>query len=114
MKRSALAISLYVLALVGDGFLSAGQRPTVGAPPAGAFVLEEATISSIHAALASKQLTCVQLVRAYLDRIDIYDDKGPALNAILTVNPRALEIAADMDRLGAAGNRSLRPLHCIP
>ena len=62
----------------------------------------------------SKQLTCVQLVRAYLNRIESDDDKGPALNAILTVNPRALEIAADMDRLGAAGNRALQPLHCIP
>jgi amidase len=89
---------------------------TLFAPPQGtsSFVLEEGTIGSIHAAFASKQLTCVQLVRSYLNRIEMYDDKGPALNAILTVNPKALEIAADLDRLGAAGNRALRPLHCIP
>jgi amidase len=111
MTRAILACGFCALALVGNGALSADQR---SAAAAGGFVLEEATVSSIHAAFASKQLTCVQLVRAYLDRIDIYDDTGPALNAILTVNPRALEIAADMDRLGAAGNRSLRPLHCIP
>jgi amidase len=110
MTRAILACGFCALALVGNGALSADQR---SAAAAGGFVLEEATISSIHAAFASKQLTCVQLVRAYLNRIEIYDDKGPALNAILTVNPRALEIAADMDGLAAADNRA-RPLHCIP
>jgi amidase len=114
MKLSVLAFGFCALALVGDGVRSAVQRPVAGALPAGVFVLEEATISTIHAAFTSKQLTCVQLMRAYLNRIETYDDKGPALNAILTVNPRALEIAAEMDSLAAAGNRALRPLHCIP
>ena len=77
------------------------------------FVLEETTIRSIHAALYSRQITCAQLTRAYLDRIDAYDHKGPALNAILAVNPRAIEAAADMDRLDAA-TAARRPLHCIP
>jgi Asp-tRNA(Asn)/Glu-tRNA(Gln) amidotransferase A subunit family amidase len=77
------------------------------------FVLEEATISSIHAALSSRQITCAQLIRAYLERIDAYDHKGPALNAILAVNPRAIDTAADMDRLDAA-TAARRPLHCIP
>jgi amidase len=111
MKKAAL---LCALALVGDGFLSADQRQVLAPPPAGEFVLEEATISRIHAAFTAKQLTCVQLVRAYLNRIETNDDRGLALNAILTVNPRAMEIAADMDRFGAAGNPALRPLHCIP
>jgi amidase len=77
------------------------------------FVLEEATISSIHAALSNRQITCAQLTRAYLDRIDAYDHKGPALNAILSVNPRALDTAAEMDRLDATALAG-RPLHCIP
>ena len=77
------------------------------------FVVEEATIGSIQAALSSRQITCVQLTRGYLDRIEAYDHKGPALNAILAVNPRALDIAADMDRLDAAAV-ARRPLHCIP
>jgi amidase len=111
MRWFAIALCF---AVARDGFLSAEQRSTIAATPNGAFVLEEATIRSIHAAFSSKQLTCVQLVRSYLNRIESYDDRGPALNAILTVNPRALEIAADMDRLAVAGNRALRPLHCIP
>jgi Asp-tRNA(Asn)/Glu-tRNA(Gln) amidotransferase A subunit family amidase len=93
--------------LAGDGALSAGQ------PPAGPFVLEEATIGRIHAAFASGQLTCAQLVQRYLSRIEGYDHQGPALNAILRVNPRALETAADMDRMDA-GARAQRPLHCVP
>jgi Asp-tRNA(Asn)/Glu-tRNA(Gln) amidotransferase A subunit family amidase len=77
------------------------------------FILEEASVRSIHAALAARQITCTQLVRAYLDRIDAYDDRGPALRAILAVNPRAMEVAAQMDRADPA-TRARQPLHCIP
>jgi Asp-tRNA(Asn)/Glu-tRNA(Gln) amidotransferase A subunit family amidase len=61
----------------------------------------------------SRQATCVEVTQAYLNRIEAYDDKGPTLNAIITVNPSALETARDMDRLDAAAVRR-RPLHCIP
>ena len=76
----------------------AGQNST--------FVPEEATISDIHAALGAGRITCVQVVQAYLRRIEAYDDRGPALNAIITVNPRALETAADLDRVQAASRSS--------
>src|SRR6185436_18083483 len=66
------------------------------------FRVEEATVSSVHAALARGELTCVQLTRAYLDRIEAYNLKGPSLRAILTVNPKALETAAELDRQRAA------------
>src|SRR5262245_2353411 len=77
------------------------------------FVPEEATVASLHAALESGQATCVQVTRAYLERIDAYDHKGPSLNAILTINPRALDTAAEMDRLDRA-TVARRPLHCVP
>src|SRR5262245_14156339 len=77
------------------------------------FVLEEATVSSIHAALAARQITCVQLVQKYLDRIAAFDRQGPSLGAILTLNSRALALAADMDR-AAASAAPLKPLQCIP
>ena len=76
-------------------------------------LLDEASVRSIHEAIEARKVTCVQVVRHYLDRIDAYDDKGPALNAIITVNARALETAAEMDRLDRAA-RAQRPLHCIP
>src|SRR5262250_334017 len=77
------------------------------------FVPEEATISSIHAALSAREVTCVQVIQAYLNRIEAYDHRGPALNSIITINPHALETAAEMDRLDTATVRQ-RPLHCIP
>jgi len=53
-------------------------------------------------------------VEHYLRRIEAYDDRGPALNAILTVNPRALSTAEDMDRIYAETGTDGRSLHCIP
>lgn len=76
-------------------------------------LLDEASVKSIHAALAARQVTCAQVVRHYLDRIDAYDDRGPALGAIIAVNSRAMATAAQMDTLDAA-TRARRPLHCIP
>ena len=49
----------------------------------------------------------------YLDRIEAYDKKGPALNAIILVNPRALATAEDLDaRFAQSG--VVGPLHCVP
>ena len=78
------------------------------------FVPEEATISGVHAALAAGNVTCVQVVQAYLRRIEAYDDRGPALNAVISMNPAALETAAELDRTENASRSPLRPLHCIP
>jgi amidase len=76
-------------------------------------LLDEASVRSIHEAIEARKVTCVQVVRHYLDRIEAYDDRGPAINAIITINTRALEMAAQMDRLDRAA-RAQRPLHCIP
>jgi amidase len=78
------------------------------------FVPEEATISDVHAALAAGRITCVQVVQAYLRRIEAYDDRGPALNTIITINSKALETARDFDRSRDASRSALKPLHCIP
>jgi amidase len=77
------------------------------------FNLIEATIDDIHAAYKSGQLTCRQLVQMYLDRIEAFDKKGPAINAIITLNSAALKEA---DRLDAAHKASgpVGPLHGIP
>jgi hypothetical protein len=55
-----------------------------------AFEIEETTIAKIHAAMRSKQLTCRDLVSAYLERIAAKDKKEPPLNAIVETNPNAL------------------------
>jgi Asp-tRNA(Asn)/Glu-tRNA(Gln) amidotransferase A subunit family amidase len=78
-----------------------------------AFNILETTIDEIHAAYKSGELTCRQLAQMYLGRIEAYDKKGPALNAIITLNAKALEEA---DRLDAALKASgfVGPLHGIP
>ncbi len=77
------------------------------------FAILETTISNVHEAYKSGQLSARQLVQMYLDRIDAYDKKGPAINAIISINPKALEEA---DRLDAAFKASgfVGPLHGIP
>jgi amidase len=93
--------------------LALAAWPTANAQQ-GPFRLQEATIASIHAAFAAGQLTCSQLTRRYLDRIAAYDQEGPALHAIITLNPKAMEVAADMDRSYRASPASAGPLHCVP
>ena len=77
------------------------------------FRLEEATIAQIHAAFKAKTLTCRALTAAYLDRIEALDKRGPAINAIVLVNPQALAVADSLDRRYAASGPT-GPLHCIP
>lgn len=77
------------------------------------FQLMEASISDIHSAMQSGELTCRSLVQQYLDRIRAYDQQGPAINAILYVNPKALEQAEAMDKAFKRGTK-LKPLQCIP
>ncbi|MBI2149752.1 MAG: amidase [Acidobacteria bacterium] len=78
------------------------------------FGVEEATIAAIHAAFAAGRVTCVGLVQSYLKRIETYDDKGPVLNAVITINPKTLETAAQMDRLYSSKRSAAPLLHCIP
>ena len=90
---------------------SAGaQQPSRTAPP---FDVTETTIARIHAAMRAKSLTCRGLVRSYLARIAAYDKSGPAINALIVVNPAALAVADSLDgRFATEGLTG--PLHCIP
>lgn len=96
---------------VGALMLSGVFQSSAHAAP---FVLEEATVDSIHAAFKAGTLTCTGLVKSYLDRIDAYDKQGPALRAINLVNPEALALAATMDQQYKDSKGRVGPLHCIP
>ena len=97
-----MAVAAATVALCSSGNLRAQQ-----------FDLIEATIPGAQAAMNAGRLTCRALVQGYLDRIEAYDKKGPKLNSIQTVNPRALLEADSLDAVkrarGATG-----PLHCVP
>jgi amidase len=83
------------------------------AQPAAPFEVEEATIAQVHTAMREGRLTCRALVDAYLRRIQTYDKNGPALNAIVTLNPDATKEADEMDRRFAQSGMT-GPLHCVP
>lgn len=78
-----------------------------------AFDLSTATIIEIQFALASGRLTAEELTEAYLARIHAYDKRGPAINAIITLNPQALDTARVLDAERNAG-KVRSPLHGIP
>jgi Asp-tRNA(Asn)/Glu-tRNA(Gln) amidotransferase A subunit family amidase len=77
------------------------------------FDVVEATIAEIHQAMQDGRLTARQLVQLYLDRIEAYDKRGPAINAIITINPDALARAEELDRRFAESGFT-GPLHGIP
>src|SRR2546423_1269122 len=81
--------------------------------PAKTFELETASIGDIQAAVDAGALTYEKLVSLYEARIAAYDQKGPSLNSVILVNPKALEEARALDaEFKAKGRRS--PLHGIP
>jgi amidase len=75
--------------------------------------IETATIAEINTAFAKGKLTSEKLVQAYLKRIEAYDKKGPTINAVITLNPKALAEAKALDRERRAG-KVRGPLHGIP
>ena len=75
--------------------------------------LVETSIPPPAAALAAGELTAVDLVQGYLDRIAAYDQVGPRLNTVQNLNPRALELADSLDQALQSGAPT-GPLHCVP
>ncbi len=84
-----------------------GTAPTAAAP------LDELTIDDLQARMRDGRESSSTLVNQYLDRIEAIDKHGPAINAILELNPDAHTIARQRDAERKAGH--LRgPLHGIP
>src|SRR5438067_2526308 len=107
--RDSILIATVVVLLFGSS--AAAQAPR--ASTAAGFHLLETTIEDIHAAFQSKRLTCRELVNLYIKRIEAYDKEGPHLNAVQTINPRALQEAERLDTAFASSGK-VGSLHCIP
>ncbi len=75
--------------------------------------LETATVADVQAAYASGALSAEKLTAAYLARIAAYDQKGPKINTVITLNPKALAEAKALDAERKAG-KVRGPLHGIP
>ncbi|MFN6548358.1 amidase [Mycolicibacterium nivoides] len=76
------------------------------------FAVVETDLATLGRALGS-EVTSVELVKRYLQRIHHYDTHGIKLNAVPVLNDRALAEAEESDRRRAAG-RTKGPLDGIP
>ncbi len=103
--------------LLGGGTALAGPAPSPSSRPTPVpikpFELEESMIADLEAAMKSGKHTARSIVEKYLERIAEIDKRGPAINAVIEINPDALAIADALDKerreKGARG-----PLHGIP
>jgi amidase len=91
-----------LIALVLAALELSAQQPS--------FSVVESTIAEMQSAMQQRRTTSRAIVQQYLDRIAKYEDE---LNAIITLNPRALQEADQRDRERAAG-KVRGPLHGIP
>jgi amidase len=75
--------------------------------------LATANVAEIQAAIKAGALSSEKLTELYLARIAAYEKSGPAINSIITLNPKALAEAKALDAERKAG-KIRGPLHGIP
>ena len=95
------------LCWISGGCAVAGVRGPSSAP---ALELVELTAQQVGDDLAAGRYTAAQLTRAFLERIELHEDR---YNAIVSLNPDALAIARALDEeYRTSGPRG--PLHGVP
>jgi amidase len=108
LTASAAAV-LYPALGAGREIISPAPRPAEVKP----FELDEITIPELQDGMKSGRFTARALAEKYLARIDEIDKRGPAVNAIIELNPDALSIADTLDQ-ERKGKGARGPLHGIP
>jgi amidase len=103
VKRSTVSIAV-VLAL---------SLATAQVVRAATLNIETASIADLEKAYAGGKLTSAAVVAAYLKRIEAYDKQGPNINAVITLNPKAVATAKELDAERKAG-KVRGPLHGVP
>src|SRR6266705_3063268 len=97
-------------AVAGAAALSVVRSLPAAAAPSN---LNEMTVAQMQTAMASNQLSSLDLVNYYLARIKTLDQAGPTVNSVIEVNPDAKAIAQSLDAERRAGHVR-GPLHGIP
>ena len=114
-RRSFIGAAVAGAIVARNGTLLVGETraPHATAPQVAAFALEELTIDELQARMRNGAETSRSLVQQYLARIDALDQRGPAINAVIELNPDSLTIASQLDDERKAG-RVRGPLHGVP
>src|SRR5438552_16724331 len=97
-------------AVAGAAALSVIRSLPAAAAPSN---LNEMTVAQMQAAMASNQLSSLDLVNYYIARIKTLDQAGPTVNSVIEVNPDAKAIAQSLDAERKSGHVR-GPLHGIP
>ena len=111
MKKLLVTTSI-ALALVGCGSPEKSEVGPTSAVSAGPDVVTM-TLSEISQQLEKGAFSSVELVQAYLERIETIDKTGPTLNAVISVNPSALGLAEKSDLRRKLG-QALSPIDGVP
>lgn len=109
-RRVLLAV-LVLLTLLIASALAAGATGARAAAPV--LDLEHLSGAEEAAMLAKGEVTSVQLVEAYAERITALNKAGPGLNAVTQINPDAIAEAEKADVLRLEG-KSLGPAMGLP
>ena len=113
MRRTSTLLALFLICVSLLAWLA-----QVGSRRAEAqvisFSVEETSIAALDAAYRSGRTTAHAVTQAHLNRIGAYDKRGPLINAIITVNPKALEEADRLDAALKSSGTLVGPLHGIP
>jgi amidase len=107
MERIFFAL---IATLMASSWATADNKDSVAAAPS---QFNEATVADLQAKMNAGTLSSEQLTRYYLQRILDLDQNGPGVNAVIELNPDAIQIAQQMDELRKQG-KILGPLHGIP
>jgi Asp-tRNA(Asn)/Glu-tRNA(Gln) amidotransferase A subunit family amidase len=117
LTGSILALLVAAISvLAGSASDRQSASPRTGVSGAGRPVAVDAVERSIEDLQQSMQagtLTARDLAATHLARIAAYDKAGPALNALIALNPRAIDDAGALDQERRAG-KVRGPLHGIP
>ena len=117
LRTSAIGGLAATVGGVGAAAVSAAPEDTKkkrgGRSDVPPFQFDNATVADLQTSLQAGRLTSKKLCEAYLERIESIDKRGPALRAVIELNPQALEMAAALDAERKSG-QVRGPLHGIP
>ena len=75
--------------------------------------LERLSATELAQKLHAREITSVELTKAYIDRIAAVNQRGPAINAVRSLNPNALQEARVSD-IARRTNSVRGPLEGLP
>ena len=111
LKSTTATCALAIVTPVSHPTAAENSNKTLEQPRS--FELDEMTIQQLQQGMQSGKFSSRSLVEKYSDRINDVDERGPAINSVIELNPEAESIATRLDQERKAG-RVRGPLHGVP